>query len=347
LPSLTNNTINDSSYLNIKNFIYFYLLFIGNIASDRAFGLFVLLLSIFIIIDFIYNNRKSDILPVTLILNGLISGVVLFVGRGDFGPQQSAASRYMAMSMPIILGCILYIYDKDYLNFFKHIFSIRKKIFKVIYYIFITILVAYFIIGTNHSRKERDNRNLYKFYFYTADSQPSELLQPIYLSDYKFLAKIAETLKANHLNIFSKGEMYSNEIQTQNIEILDSNQQMVVLNNVEFINSFDDPYLLFSGAAIEKNRLSKVDSVYILLNDQKFNCYYGLTNSFVMKISRRNRNIKAGFTRAVPLRLLSDGQYQLKIQLLSADKKIIYQTDNLLTINKASNVIDILYSYKY
>jgi hypothetical protein len=249
--------------------------------------------------------------------------------------------------MPIILGCILYLYDKDYLKFYKYIFSTKSKFFKVLSYIFITIIVAYFVIGTNHSRKERDHRKLFQYYYYTADSQPSDLLQQIYKGDYKFVVQIADLLKENQLNIFSKDDFYQDEIQTQNIESLDSNQKMVVLNNVGFVNNFDDPYLLFTGAAIEKNRLSKVDSVYLLLNDTKFYSYYGLTNSSVMSISRRNRNVKAGFSRAIPLRLLSDGQYQLKIQLLSADKKTVYETQNLLTINKTNHNVEILSSYNY
>jgi hypothetical protein len=66
-----------------------------------------------------------------------------------------------------------------------------------------------------------------------------------------------------------------------------------------------------------------------------------------MNISRRNRNIKAGFSRAIPLRLLADGTYHLKIQLVSVDKKTLFETQQLLTIIKLNNNIEVLYTYNY
>ncbi|MDR0620491.1 MAG: hypothetical protein LBJ61_01210 [Deltaproteobacteria bacterium] len=189
--------------------------------------------------------------------------------------------------------------------------------------------------------------NLYNFYYQTADSQPLENIGQFYFGNVDHVQKIIKALKENHLFVYSESEPLQNVPQLPLPETLPPDQNLVLLNQVEFVDAPDDPYLLISGAAIDPDRKSKLSSVYVILNDLKFASYYGTENSFTTKIARRKVNLNAGFARAIPLRLLPNGTYSLKVRLLSADKTALYESPSLLTLIKDTNTINISNTFNY
>jgi hypothetical protein len=147
-----------------------------------------------------------------------------------------------------------------------------------------------------------------------------------------------ELIKKNNLNVFYDNKSFT----TANPELkkLTDSQNYVTISDVDLYKTFDDPYLLILGAAIDPTGERSLDSIYILFNEYKFECFYGIKNRNVSKISMRKRHKRSGFLREIPIRLLQDGRYDVKIQLLNKEKTILYETETLFTITITDNKVE-------
>jgi hypothetical protein len=333
---------------NIKNYpldlIPFFFTLLGNYARSAVVGFFLFLFVISILVDFYFTNDDKDIFAIGIIVTFLLICVLTTVARVYFGPWQGTSSRYVAFSLPLILGCMLYVKDKEtlYINRFK----IFKKInFHLVTKLFAIILVAGFFVGLHKSNNFSATMLENQFYFRSFDTQPDQVLNKSFEVDSSVVRNAAALFKDKKLNIFSKpyDELYI--IDTQNLLELDSVSQNYIFDRLELNDIEGDPYILVEGAAIDPDGKGTWDFVFLSLNGELFQTYYGIKNPVVRKLSKRSRFRRSGFTRAIPIRLLPTGDYPLDLVFVKDGKGYLRHTEIVLSIDKIHNIIKIIQSY--
>jgi hypothetical protein len=331
--------VSDEFSFNLYTLIHFYFRFLGNIAANSLFGLMVFALSMACIVDFICNNRKDDIFATCLIVTGLLVALQIAIGRSDFGPLQASTSRYVIYSSTLILYCLFYIRNKDVLSVFNHVYKLKSISFKILTCFFWLVVCLYFIIGLANSSNLKETLKLNQFYLRTFDSQPLKVLFHLQGIGHTDTASM-NLLKAHKLNVFHGIDKLAT-VEPQSLIQISEDQNIITLSDIDVFDSYDDPYISVAGAAIDRNDRKKFDSVFILLNDIRFECYYGRDTESTAKLSSSKRYKNSGFMRYIPIRLLPEGSYDVKFQLFAKDETVAYETKVMFVINIASDKVEI------
>jgi hypothetical protein len=230
----------------------------------------------------------------------------------------------------------MYIRNKNNLIFFKYNINLNSISFKILFNALLLIVGIYFCIGIHNSISARDLMKQYRYYMLTYETQPLNAMSNLQYNTTS--TKNIELFKENNLNVF-----YDNKSLTPSnpeLKKLTDSQNYVTISDVDLYNTFDDPYLLILGAAIDPTGERSLDSIYILFNEYKFECFYGTKNRNVSKISTRKRHRRSGFLREIPIRLLPDGRYDVRIQLLNKERTILYETETLFSIVITDNQVE-------
>jgi hypothetical protein len=326
-------------------FLRYFFIFVGNAATGTIFGIIIICIATLLLFDFIHNNKKKKIFPICLIVNFIIVAIVTSLARLDLSPSQGASSRYVVFSLAIILGFVLYLKELTYLSFLKYKIYLNNFKFKFLYIIILSSVFIFFCIGIINSIIVSNDKKLSQFYFKTFETQPLGLLSRLSTFFPRQVLAKGSLLQKNRMNIFS---VYGNNIsdnETLPLFTLENNQKFVILDKINFNLTFNDPFITFSGFATDPENNRNVDSVYIILNNYKFICYYKKYNLIEAKISSLIRNDVNGFVRSVPLRLLPDGIYKIRLQAINSSKTKLFETEILCTLIVNNNYLIINNKY--
>jgi uncharacterized protein involved in response to NO len=74
------------------NIIHFYFRFLGNLTAHSLHGLFVFILSLMCLLDFIHHRRKNDIFIVCLIITYFIVAAQIAMSWIEHGPLLASLS---------------------------------------------------------------------------------------------------------------------------------------------------------------------------------------------------------------------------------------------------------------
>jgi hypothetical protein len=329
-------------YHPLDTFLYF-LMFLGNYTHYLVFGFFIFLLSIALVIDFLHSKRKIDIFPISLIINSILVAASTAVSRADLGIDQANSSRYVGFSLLVPLGCFIYIHNNKNSAFFINKFRFLKNLdLRIIKIILLLSVIVTFSLGIHKSFSFSHFMSLNKFYLQTYDTQPNFFLKNIYENDVNYVREVGAMLKSKSLHVFHEYTDKLDEISNLPINKLNNHQNFIIFDEITYHNIFNDPFLLISGAAIDPDSKGTVDSIIIEFNEQKFLAYYGINNPVIKKLSRRSRYRLSGFSRAIPIRLLIEDEYDVKILLLNKSKDVLYETNVLFSVYLDKNNIKVI-----
>jgi hypothetical protein len=266
------------------------------------------------------------------------------VGRMQLGIDQADSSRYVGFSLMVLLGCIFYIHsNNDFpLNKFRFLKLLNFKNIKIFLGL---VLIASFCVGIHKSLNFSEFMRKSQFYILTYDTQPDINLMEVMPYEADKMKVNGEILKSRGLHVFYNYDDPLLKTSSMITAPLENYTNYIVIEEASIYAVPDDPYLQISGAAIDPNGKGPVDTVIIAINGQRYLADYGFRNTAIKKISKKSRFRHSGFSRSIPLRLLPEGESNIKIQLLSDDMTILYETTNVLNLKIFGDKVEITRIY--
>jgi hypothetical protein len=327
----------------INTLLYFFA-FLGNYTHYVIFGMMIFCISIICLVDFIRYNRKNDIFAVALIINYIIIAFLIAISKIHEGVDQAFTSRYLAYSLVLLQGCYYYIHSNN-----KHL-STRYRLFNVfnlkhVEIILVVVLIASFCVGIRKSINFSEVLKQNAYYFLTYDTQPDSNMKRLAYFNLSFARANAHLLKSLSLNVFYNYNDILADIKDLKPVTINNFRDYIVFDEINCYTKSDDPYIQISGAVINPNMKGPVDAVVILVDTNRYISYYGFHNPVVVKLSRRSRFHKSGFFRAIPVRLLDEGESYISIQFYDRDKQILYDTGKIFRILIMNDNVEISLLY--
>jgi hypothetical protein len=343
----------------------FFLTFLGNFARTWTVGLLVFLLSLGVLWDFWANNRARALLPALVVAHFLITAALVTLPRASMGVAQAEGSRYVAYSLLLAFGCVLYLLRGGKLPLGRlgplgRLDPMHLAAFLIL------VVCASFGVGLHKSGTYLDAMERNRFYMATYDTQPDELLDNLYPDGHDMIRRVAAAFKERSLWVFSAGAnpydgfagapaaptaapaaadvagpasgADTGDPAPKGVPI-GSGQGYLALGDVRVEKGGGDPYLMLTGAALDPSTGNLADSVRVRIGNIDLRAFYGEPDPIARRLSKRKRHRRAGFSRAVPLSLLGEGSFPLTVVVIGGGKAHEVATGVTVTVGKGDVTI--------
>jgi len=295
-------------------------LYIGKVITALLGGV-ILAVSVMILVDFWRSKELKDAFPVGLVLYGGLVCSLICIGRAWLYAQSlHFASRYTTFELIILIGIIIYLVSWKQRACSKYARAVSVyRVFAVTLAVIVVFLLLSAIRGIGGVAKS-DFRQENKFIIQTYDQQPDMKVTRT------FPGAVLARKWLNLLRTWGYGVFLEKTDINPDIFKNHSNRlsgDWISFNNkdiITFVNDSDDPYIIIAGWALNPAAQAPLEAMYVSLNDVFYPVFYGKSRSD-MRFSFFNRAAYfTGFERAIPLSVLKDGQYSIKVYGLCQDR---------------------------
>ncbi len=296
-----------------------------DIDTAIVFGLIIIVISLCIFIWFIISNYEVDFFVVGVMIFGLLVDTSIAIGRAGFGINQSTASRYTTYSLIIVESIYLFMISKRNIVINKKINLNLDNAFTYYRVITVFILLISFPISAMDFFKaaqiDKSRKVQNQFLLSTYETQPTQLLIQLF-PDADAIKRYSQILQAHSYNVFSKSMNTipkTLSIKENAIRTLDTPPTVIDINTVKIIQDEKEPYITISSWAVDPMQKNVADSVYICFGEYKYKAFYGVNRQDVANHFKTPKYLYSGYERSIPIRVIKDGVYPFKLQILSED----------------------------
>jgi len=312
---------------DIPSLLHFGVTLIGNAilyGDGAAFGAGLAIVALFPLL-FGWSWRRGMLgrhdFWIVLVLYGLINAATIALARMAAGQEQAFISKYTLIGAPILIGLLAMALDLA----LGSLRLVSKVMIAVLLFLMGAGVAVSAVNGLHDARSQARYNCMRAFILTTFDTQPDRVLEQVMRFQPRFLRPVAEYMRERRYNVFAEQVIQdcpepcriasaSNFAGVSTI-----NGGLVDLGSPSASITLGSGFVLLEGWALDPERLAPASGVFIEIDGRRVPVFYG-SRSPESILSLRTPGLEyCGFERAIDLRELGPGCYDVGVQVISGD----------------------------
>jgi hypothetical protein len=251
-----------------------------------------------------------------LILLGLLILGQISLARSALGPAQPLASRYATDSLLVVIGAYAIL-----CALFAEGSTAFTALWIGLFGLIVSGIVVSFIDGGRAAMERKEHLKYQTYLYFTADSQPDELLETPNGVRAPVIRTALDFLKRRRWNLFANAGVTERYLPPgKNLPCL----PQAARGEVMYFENKNNRRLTVEGWATDADGTGVVGGVILEIDGKPYPVCYGLQLDEATRIMKNNRVMNSAFVREFSVRALGKGEHLLRVKVLTKDRSAFF-----------------------